>query len=181
LAAFLFWRASILQRGKANQIKMVVIIMGVAGSGKTTIGSLLADELGWDFYDADDFHTEASRTKMSQGIPLTDDDRAVWLASLRELICKNIQSQKASVLACSALKQSYRATLKVNRDVEFVYLKGSFQQIKTRLMRRTGHYMPPKLLASQFDILEEPADALKVDISHTPQEIIKSIRKGLNL
>jgi carbohydrate kinase (thermoresistant glucokinase family) len=118
---------------------------------------------------------------MSQGIPLTDDDRASWLASLRELIYRNIQSQRACVLACSALKQSYRALLKVDRDVEFVYLKGSFHQIETRLRRRTGHYMSPTLLASQFEILEEPADVLKVDISPTPQEIVMSICKGLNL
>ena len=155
--------------------------MGVAGSGKTTIGSLLANELGWRFYDADDFHTEANREKMAQGTPLTDDDRASWLAVLQELIRSNLHAGISSVLACSALKDSYRAILKADGQVKFVYLKGTYSQIEMQLKNRTGHYMPAKLLASQLEILEEPKDALVADITQPPGEIIRNIRKGFTL
>jgi len=160
---------------------MVTIIMGVTGSGKTTIGSLLASRLGWKFHDADDFHSAASRGKMSQGIPLTDHDRSSWLDSLQELIRGNLQAGTPAVLACSALKDAYRATLKVDDRVKFVYLKGAYSQIETRLKNRTGHYMPAKLLASQLETLEEPKDVLTVDITHTPEEITQIVCKGLAL
>lgn len=159
---------------------MIIIIMGVAGSGKTTIGSLLARELGCDFYDADDFHSESNRAKMSQGVALTDKDRTTWLLSLQKLIGQNIQLNKSIVLACSALKASYRKILGLNEHVRFIYLKGTYEQIETRLRKRTGHFMPAELLASQFDILEEPQNAMTIDITQTPQEIITIIRKGLN-
>ena len=159
----------------------IIIIMGVAGCGKSTIGSMLAHELGWDFYDADDFHSESNRIKMAQNIPLTDEDRAGWLDSLRNLIGQNIQNEKTIVLACSALKKSYRDILIINDQVEFIYLRGTYEQIEARLLQRSGHFMSAKMLASQFDILEEPQDALTIDISHTPQEIISIIRKGLAL
>ena len=155
--------------------------MGVAGCGKSTIGSMLAHELGWDFYDADDFHSESNRIKMAQNIPLTDEDRADWLDSLRSLIGQNIQNERSIVLACSALKKSYRDTLMINDQVEFIYLRGTYEQIEARLLQRSGHFMSAKMLASQFDILEEPQDALTIDITHTPQEIISTIRKGLAL
>lgn len=152
--------------------------MGVSGSGKTTIGSLLAKELNWKFYDADDFHSESNKEKMSKEIALTDEDRANWLSALQNLM----QSEKESfVLACSALKESYRLLLKINEQVQFVYLKGSFEEIQTRLSKRKNHYMPVTLLQSQFDALQEPQDALIIDISQTPQEMIRTIRKGLNL
>ena len=160
---------------------MIIIIMGVAGSGKTTIGSLLADELGWKFYDADDFHSESNRAKMTQGIALTDEDRASWLMSLRELINQNIQRNSQAVLACSALKNSHRNTLEVNEQVKFVYLQGTYAQIKARLNERTGHFMSARMLDSQFDALEEPQNTLTIDIAHTPQEIISKICKGFNL
>ncbi|MBK8428793.1 MAG: gluconokinase [Lewinellaceae bacterium] len=160
---------------------MIIVVMGVSGSGKSTVGSLLADELDWPFYDADDFHNEANRNKMSQGIPLTDDDRSTWLASLRELIQNNINSETSIVLACSALKESYRAILKVHERVRFVYLKGSYAEIESRLKNRTGHFMPVKLLKSQFETLEEPRDALTVALTHSPEEIIQIIYKGLAL
>jgi gluconokinase len=160
---------------------MIIIIMGVAGSGNTTIGLLLAQELGWAFYDADDFHPESNRIKMSQGIALTDEDRAGWLISLRELIAQNIQQNHPMVLACSALKNSYRATLEVNERVKFVYLRGTYEQIKTRLRDRAGHFMKAHMLDSQFQTLEEPQNALTVDITKTPQDILAMIRKGLNL
>lgn len=158
---------------------MIIIVMGVSGSGKSTVGSRLADELGWAFYDADDFHNTANRSKMSQGIPLTDDDRSTWLASLRELIQKGIDSEMSIVLACSALKEAYRAILNVDGQVKFVYLKGSYAEIESRLKNREGHFMPVKLLASQFETLEEPANALHVKVTHTLEEIIQIIRKGL--
>ena len=155
--------------------------MGVAGCGKSTIGSMLAHELGWDFYDADDFHSESNRIKMAKNIPLTDEDRAGWLDSLRSLIGQNIQNGKPIVLACSALKKSYRDILMINEQVEFIYLRGTYEQIESRLLQRSGHFMSAKMLASQFDILEEPQDAVTIDITHTPQEIISIIRKGLAL
>jgi gluconokinase len=155
--------------------------MGVAGSGKTTIGSLLADELGWAFYDADDFHSEANRAKMSQGIALTDEDRAGWLLSLKDLIVQNIQQNTSAVLACSALKNSYRETLKVNERVKFIYLRGTYEQIKARLINRSGHYMSAGMLESQFQTLEEPQDILTIDISNSLQDIVTLIRKGLDL
>ena len=155
--------------------------MGVAGCGKSTIGAMLAHELGWDFYDADDFHSESNRMKMTKNIPLTDEDRTDWLDSLRSLIGQNIQNEKSIVLACSALKKSYRDILMINEQVEFIYLRGTYEQIEARLLQRSGHFMSAKMLASQFDILEEPQDALTIDITHTPQEIISIIRKGLAL
>ena len=155
--------------------------MGVAGCGKSTIGSMLAHELGWDFYDADDFHSKSNRTKMAHNISLTDEDRADWLDSLRSLIDQNIQNEKSIVLACSALKKSYRDILMINEQVEFIYLRGTYEQIEARLLQRSGHFMSAKMLASQFDILEEPQDAVTIDITHTPQEIISTIRKGLAL
>ena len=160
---------------------MIIIIMGVAGSGKSTIGSLLAGELGWDFYDADDFHSEANRAKMSQGIALTDEDRASWLMSLRELVSQNIAKNTSAILACSALKNSYRNILEVNEQVKFVYLQGTYEQIKARLNERAGHFMSASMLDSQFETLEEPQNALIVDITNSPQAILTIIRKGLNL
>lgn len=158
-----------------------IIVMGVSGCGKSTIGAKLAEELGWAFFDADDFHPAENREKMAQGIPLTDADRAGWLAALQYLLSTQIEKESSCVLACSALKQRYRDTLAVNETVRFVYLRGSFDQIETRMKRRKDHYMPVELLKSQFEALEEPRDAVIVDISHTPEEIIKIIRKGIAL
>jgi gluconokinase len=158
---------------------MIIIVMGVSGSGKSTVGARLADELGWPFYDGDDFHNEANRNKMSQGIPLTDTDRSSWLGSLQELIQDNVKSTTSIILSCSALKESYRAILRVNDEVKFVHLKGTYAQIESRLKNREGHFMPVQLLKSQFETLEEPTDALTVEIEHSQEEIIQIIRKGL--
>src|ERR1051325_5144135 len=144
---------------------MVIILMGVTGSGKTTIGKQLAGDLGWKYYDADAFHSPANIKKMSSGTPLNDVDRLPWLESLRDLIQKSLAQNENAVLACSALKRSYRDYLVVNERVKVVYLKGTYDLIQTRLNQRHGHYMDPALLDSQFDILEEPDLEAQVDIS----------------
>jgi len=153
-----------------------LIIMGVSGSGKTTIGRQLSERLSWEYYDADDFHPPANITKMASGVPLSDADREPWLDSLRDLIAACKQGNRPGVLACSALKQTYRDHLVgADGDVQIVYLKGSFDQIWARMRLRTNHYMKPNMLKSQFEALEEPADALVVDIGKEPGEICDEI------
>lgn len=160
----------------------VVVIMGVEGSGKTTVGRMLAQALGWEFHDADDFHTPQAKIKMAAGIALTDDDRRPWLQELRELIARQLASDRRMVLACSALKQSYRDVLTVDRVRQAcVYLRGDVELIRERLRKRSGHYAGVSLLASQFEALEEPHDALIVDIADTPEQIVDTIRLGLGL
>ncbi len=161
---------------------MVVIVFGVSGAGKTTIGKLLAEELGWHFYEGDDFHPAANIEKMRRGIPLTDEDRQPWLATLREVIEKSLAAGENAVLACSALKRKYRRDLRVNEEVKFVYLRGDFALIADRLRHRTGHFMKPELLQSQFADLEEPQpaeDAIIVDLTRTPHELTQEIRARL--
>jgi len=160
---------------------MIVILMGVSGSGKTTIGRLLAQDLGWDFFDADDFHPQENIAKMSRGLALNDEDRKPWLLSLRVLIVDCIESGKQAVIACSALKETYRASLRVNDNVQFVYLKGNFEQIKARLTDRQNHFMTASLLADQFATLEEPLDAVSIDISMPLDQISKAIRIALKI
>ncbi len=160
---------------------MIVIVMGVVGAGKTTIGKLLASDLGWQFADADDFHPMSNVEKISHGIPLTDEDREPWLDRLRGAILKWIADGQSTVLACSALKRSYRAMLQVDPQVRFVYLKGSAELIAERLKGRQGHFAGEAILASQLTDLEEPEAALKVDISDTPEHIVNRIRKALSL
>jgi len=160
---------------------LIIILMGVSGSGKTTIGKLLAGNLGWDFYDGDDFHSPANIAKMSGGTALTDEDRQPWLQSLRELITRCIDREEPAVIACSALKKSYRIELRVNETVRFVYLKGSFAQLEKRLNERQNHFMTSELLADQFATLEEPEDALKIDVSRPPAEIVSSIRTAFGI
>jgi gluconokinase len=161
---------------------MIIIVMGVSGSGKTTIGSLLAGDLGWRYYDADDFHSESNRDKMARGIPLTDQDRAEWLLALRNLLIQNSISNRSIVLACSALKEIYRQSLRIEGAlVHFVYLKGTYAEIESRMRKRKGHYMSAEMLASQFEILEEPKGALVVEVAQPPDEIIAAIRDGLHV
>jgi gluconokinase len=158
---------------------MVLLIMGVAGSGKTVIGSMLAKSLNWKFGDADAFHPAANIEKMSRGVPLTDQDREPWLRAMRDAICGWINSGQNAVLAVSALKRQYRNQLTCGPETRIVYLKGSPDLIYSRLSQRQGHFMRPEMLASQFADLEEPADAIVVDISQTPEQIVAEIKRRL--
>jgi gluconokinase len=160
---------------------MIVIVMGVVGAGKTTIGKLLASDMGWQFADADDFHPASNVEKIRRGIPLTDEDRDPWLNQLRASILKWLAEGQSTVLACSALKRSYRAKLQVGPQVRFVYLHGSRELIAGRLRARHGHFAGEAILASQLTDLEVPETAIKVDISDTPEHIVDRIRKGLGL
>jgi len=152
------------------------ILMGVSGSGKTSVGETLAKELGWDFYDADDYHPPENVGKMASGTPLNDSDRAPWLARLHEMISTSLKADRPGVLACSALKERYRQQLlDGNQDVQIVYLKGSYDLIWSRMENRTDHYMKPHMLKSQFDTLEEPKNALTMDISMSVDDIVETI------
>jgi len=148
--------------------------MGVSGVGKSTIGKLLAETLQIPFFDGDDYHPKENIEKMSKGLPLNDEDRMGWLAILNQL-GKNQIKNNSCVIVCSALKESYRNSLNagIENSNEWVYLSGNFDQIMGRMKKRENHFMPSNLLQSQFDILEEPIHAIKVDISLTPLEIIK--------
>ncbi|MBE9037997.1 gluconokinase [aff. Roholtiella sp. LEGE 12411] len=156
---------------------MIVLVMGVSGSGKTTIGLLLADALHWEFKDADAFHSPANIEKMRLGIPLSDADRIPWLQDLQRAIAQWLQEDKNVVLACSALKASYRQFLLLDSDrIKLVYLKGSFEVIQNRLQERHNHFMSEKLLKSQFDALEEPPDAISADVSDPPEMIVDYLK-----
>ena len=159
-----------------------MIIFGVAGAGKTTIGELLAQELGWKFYDADDFHSAANIDKMQRGIPLADEDRQPWLETLRKVIEQSLAENDNAVLACSALKQKYRDRLRVSEQVKFVFLRGSRDRIAEQLKRRRGHFVDPKLLDSQFADLEEPKSsehAVTVELGDDPPELVQKIKMSL--
>jgi len=158
---------------------MIVIVMGTTGSGKTTIGSLLAKRLGWEFADGDDFHLPANVEKMKHGIPLTDADREPWLKALHDKIAEWNTEKGNVVLACSALKQSYRDELRASPDVKFVYLKGSYELFSQRVLARKGHFAKQDLLASQFATLEEPTDAITVDAASPPEQIVSEVRRQL--
>jgi gluconokinase len=158
---------------------MIVIVMGTTGSGKTTIGSLLAKRMGWEFVDADDFHPPSNVEKMKHGIPLTDADREPWLKALHDKILEWTAEKRSVVLACSALKQSYRDELRASSDVKFVYLKGSYQLFSERVLARKGHFAKQDLLASQFATLEEPTDAITVDAAPPPEQIVSELRRQL--
>ncbi len=161
---------------------MIAIVFGVSGAGKTTIGRLLAQELGWHFYEADDFHSQANINKMRRGIPLTDEDRSPWLESLRRLIKRSLEAGQNAVLACSALKRAYREQLHVSDELKFVFLCGDYALIEKQLRKRRGHFMNPELLRSQFADLEEPKpdeDVITLELGRTPEEIVEEIKAKL--
>ena len=154
------------------------IVMGVSGCGKSSVGKALARSLGWEFYDADDFHPPENVAKMAGGIPLDDSDRTPWLAALNELISSSLKADKPGVLACSALKERYRRQLlNGNEGVQLVYLKGGYDLIWSRLEMRTDHYMKPHMLKSQFEALEEPTNAFTMDISMSVEDMVQEILK----
>ncbi|GMN09107.1 gluconokinase [Croceitalea sp. MTPC9] len=159
--------------------KSILYIMGVSGTGKTTIGKLLAKTLQIPFYDGDDYHPKKNIEKMASGHALDDNDRYGWLTALNELAINN--KETGAVIACSALKEKYRAQLQeaIEKESVFIYLKGTYDEIKSRLDNRKGHYMSSKLLKSQFDTLEEPNDAISVSIIQTPEQILQEILNQL--
>ncbi len=160
---------------------MVLILMGPMGCGKSTIGKMLAEKLGWSFYDGDDFHPKENVEKMRAGVALTDEDRKVWLEKLHRNIQHWLRDKQNSILACSALKRAYRDILGVDQDtVKTVYLKGSYELLRARIEERQHPYMDKNLLRSQLESLEEPKDGLTVDISATPETIIRIIVEHLH-
>jgi gluconokinase len=162
---------------------VIILLMGVSGAGKTTVGRLLAADLGWTFQEGDDFHSAASVAKMSHGIPLTDEDRLPWLLALRRSIEERLARGEDAVYACSALKRSYRRLLKEREGepVVFVYLKADSARLAERLEHRAGHFAKRDLLPSQLATLEEPEDALTVDASAPPPAVVAAIREGLGV
>jgi gluconokinase len=153
-----------------------MVVMGVTGSGKTTIGNLLAARTGWQFADADDYHSAANKQKMHAGIPLTDEDRVPWLAALHDLLMKWHEHSQSGILACSALKQSYRETLSQQiPESKFIFLDASREVLQEHLANRSGHYMNPDLLDSQLQTLEIPSDAIRVSVAGDPQTTVNAI------
>jgi gluconokinase len=160
---------------------VIILLMGVSGAGKTTIGKLLAASLNWEFHDADNFHTAANIEKMRCGIPLNEADRMPWLQDLQAHIKTWLQESKNVVLACSALKTNYRQMLIIDHRVRLVYLQGNLDVIKNRLKARQNHFMTEKLLKSQFNDLEEPDNCICVDVSESPAVIVEKIRNALKI
>lgn len=157
-------------------MNLAVIIMGVSGSGKTTVGEKVAQRLGWPFYDADNFHPKENVAKMSSGTPLNDKDRKPWLEALNQLIAKTLEQNQSLVVACSALKEKYRQHLAKGHEqqTKFVYLEGDFETIYTRMQTRQ-HFMKPTMLKSQFETLERPKKAIAVDIRQSEAEVVEAI------
>ncbi len=159
---------------------MILIVIGVAGSGKTTLGRILAARLGYEFHDADDLHPASNRAKMHRGTPLSDADRWPWLHAVRALIEQCLAEGRSAVVACSALKQAYRDLLTIDRvRIRYVYLKGPRELLARRLSQRAGHFFDPHLLQSQLDTMEEPANAIVADIAATPEAIADAVIERL--
>ena len=163
---------------------MIIIIFGVSGAGKTTVGKLLAREVGWGFIEADDFHPAANIEKMRSSHPLTDEERWPWLERVRQQIERSLAAGENAVLACSALKRAYRDRLRLSDEVKFVFIRGDYALVEKQLRSRHGHFMNAALLQSQFDDLEEPQQnesVLTIQLGRTPQEIVEEIKTNLNL
>ena len=163
---------------------MIIIIFGVSGAGKTTVGELIARELCWRFIEADDFHPAANIEKMRSGHRLTDNDRGPWLDRLRRQVERALAAKENAVLACSALKRAYRDRLRVSDEVKFVFLRGDYSLIEKQLRKRRGHFMNATLLKSQFDDLEEPQpdeNVVTIELGQTPEDIVERIEEKLNL
>ena len=164
------------QRTKATAL----VIMGVSGSGKTTVGKALSIHLDWPFYDGDAFHPARNIEKMSKGIPLTDEDRQPWLERLNKLMKEHLDKNTSLIVACSALKKSYREILKKDLEtIQFIFLEGSFDLIMKRMEGREGHFMKAEMLQSQFDTLEKPDDAFIISIDQSVEKIVKSVLEKL--
>lgn len=161
---------------------MIIVIMGVAGSGKTEVGKALAGDLEWSFLDADDFHPRANIEKMRAGVPLSGADREAWLASLRTLLRQLTARGTNAVLACSALRERFRERLReAAGELHFAYLKGDQSLFARRLEERTGHFMKANMLDSQLAALEEPADALELDASERPEVVARHLKVALRI
>jgi gluconokinase len=154
---------------------MIFIIMGVSGSGKSTVGKSVSKELGWKFYEGDEYHPAENVQKMKNGSPLNDEDRLPWLLSLRKIIEDAFEKKENIIISCSALKQAYRDILKVNDEVKFIYLKGSYDLIKKRMEVRANHFFKPAMLKSQFETLEEPEAVIEIDISVATESTINEV------
>ncbi len=160
----------------------ILLLMGVAGSGKTTIGRRLATELGWPYHEADDFHSAANKDKMGRGLPLDDYDRAPWLAAIRTAMDDCLAAGRSAVFTCSGLKEKYRGVLMNGAPgVSLVYLACDYETSLARVGRRQGHYMKADMVKSQFEALETPADALTLDTRLPPGKIIAEIKRSLSL
>ena|SRR5690349_2408325 len=163
---------------------MLLLLMGVTASGKTTVGKLLADRLGWPFYDGDDFHPAANVEKMAHGIPLTDDDRAPWLAALHQVMAETEQRGESAIIGCSALKAAYRRVLSDGlHTLRIVFLHGDPEVLQARLDHRVGHFMPRTMLPSQMAALEEPTEpgVITVNAANPPDVIVQQILNALQL
>jgi|SRR5580692_43481 gluconokinase len=160
---------------------MVILVMGVTGAGKTTVGKLLAQRLGWQFLDADDFHPPANIEKMKHGIALNDADREPWLAAIHAALLDYAAKNQNAVLACSALKQKYRERLAAGLDMRICYLKGSFEEISSHIEHRIGHFAGEAILAGQFTDLEEPDDAVVLDATAPPEENVSEALTKLHI
>jgi carbohydrate kinase (thermoresistant glucokinase family) len=158
---------------------MIIVLMGVTGSGKTTLGRKLAEKLGGFFYDADDLHPKANKEKMGRGIALTDEDRTPWLEAIRTQLEKLKNERGGVVLACSALKQKYRDFLSAGLEIQWVYLKGDKETIRGRVEGRKGHFAGSQLVESQFKDLEEPLHAMVMDVRKSPEAIVGEILAAL--
>lgn len=160
---------------------LALVLMGVSGCGKTSVGQALSERVGWPFFDGDDFHPPANVAKMAAGFPLNDENRTPWLANLHDLIARHQAEGQSMLVACSALKEKYRQQLAAgNPGTVFVYLKGDFELIFARMQARAGHYMKAEMLRSQFETLEEPAEALIIDIGQPLETIIEVVLSQLN-